>query len=84
MTRQQKHERDADYLKRIVDKTIDAYEDGQHRTGGPVVQVFAFARELTFAAVMPNGDIMYRGRILLPVKPLPQRKLNNVQQDIEG
>jgi hypothetical protein len=59
--------KDVDAIKASVDRLIDAYEDGQHRTGGACINVQCFKEDLTFAMEGPDGQMHYRGRILVPV-----------------
>jgi hypothetical protein len=83
MSKQQSHERDAEYWKRIVDDAIDTFERPGTRPGGTVIQFNCTKADLPFAFEI-NGQLHYRGRILLPVaKPRP-RKQRDIQLDIEG
>jgi len=61
------HESAAEQLQRDVDKLIDRYETPGVRMGGSVLRVECFKADLVFAVESPNGDMHYRGRILLPV-----------------
>lgn len=83
MSKQQRHERDADYWKRVVDQAIDHYDTPGVRHGGTVIRFDCTKADLPFAFEI-NGELHYRGRILMPVAKPKQRKLRDIQMDIEG
>lgn len=83
MSKQQRHERDADYWKREVDIVIDLFEKQPNWPGGTVLQFNCTKAELPFAFEIA-GKLHYRGRILDPVSKPKQRKPRDIQMDIEG
>lgn len=83
MSKQQRHEKDADYWRREVDAIIDHYETPGHRRGGAVIQLNCTKADLPFAFVI-DGKLHYRGRILAPVAKVKPRKVREIQLDIEG
>lgn len=82
MSKQHKHERDAEYWQREVDRAIDYYEQGG-RAIPSVLQFNCTKADLPFAFEI-NGQMHYRGRIIEPVSKPKQRKLREIQLDIEG
>lgn len=79
--------REAEIRKANIDKLIDAYERDGTRSGGPEILVDAFPGELKFATKLPDGRLLYRGRILTSVKkrtPSKQRHDAISQADIES
>ncbi len=85
MTKQSRHERDVEYLKRRVDEMIE-YTSKGNRQIGPVLQVYAFKSDLTFALEI-DGRMHYRGFILDPVNkrtPSKRKHAAATQMDIEA
>jgi hypothetical protein len=83
MSKQQKHEKDAEYWRREVDDIINTLEKPGMRQVGTVLQLNCTKAELPFAFEI-GGELHYRGRILDPVAKPKQPKLRDVQLSIEG
>lgn len=83
MSKQQRHEKDAEYWRREVDMIIDTFETPGVRPGGLVIRLNCTRADLPFAFAI-DGQLHYRGRILLPSAKPKQPKLRNIQMDIEG
>lgn len=80
---QQKHERDADYWKRTVNEVIDTLELDSMRKVGPVLRFNCTEDDLPFAFRI-GDQLHYRGRILVPTAAPKQKKLREIQLDIEA
>lgn len=79
--KQQKHQSDADYWRKEVDRAVDYFEKA--RAGGSVLRFNCTRDDLPFAFEI-DGQLHYRGRIIEPVGKPKQPKLREIQQDIEG
>lgn len=58
----------ADKIRREVDRLIDYHATPGTRPAPERIKVRALAKELTFCAVTPQGDYVYRGHVLEPTK----------------
>jgi hypothetical protein len=61
------HKTEAETLQADIDRLIDAYESGAYRNGSGQIRVACEAKELIFAFVDQAGNIVYRGRTLIPM-----------------
>lgn len=83
MSKQKRHESDADFWRREVDEVIDTYDMPGMRPCGPVIKIDCTKEDLPFAFEI-DGQLHYRGRILEPCAKPKQRKPRDIQMDIEG
>jgi hypothetical protein len=78
--------RESEERKEQLDKLIDHYESGVGPPGPLVIDVMCFPGEIKFATRGPNGELLYRGRILRPIKKRTasaERHLKEVHRHVE-